>query len=94
VSYFKILSTNDAMREDGHQYPAEKPEDAHEIYQAVCEVTGYQDFICVGTGKDMQVYYGDNYEILLDDEQLTAASEITKYKEWFVKEIMLQHWCE
>ena len=65
-------------------------EDVSDVFKELVAITGYDSFC----QRDMEVFYGDNYECQLADYGYKLVSDMTRLPEWEVRNIILDDICE
>ena len=60
-------------------------DDVHDVFNALVEETGYDSF----AERDLEVYYGDDYEQHVTDAMVTEISDQTGLAVWYVRNILI-----
>ena len=60
-------------------------DDVFAVLDALIEMTGYDSF----AERDLEVYYGDDYERHVDDGMVQELSDETGLQVWYVRNILL-----
>ena len=60
-------------------------DDVHDVFDALIKVTDYDSF----AEKDLEVYYGDDYERHVDDAMVAELSDETGLAVWYVRNILI-----
>ena len=68
----------------------QQEDDAYLVFNELVCITGYDSFC----QRDMEVFYGDDYEQPVTDQMVKVLAKMTGFQEWKVREIMLDDLCE
>ena len=60
-------------------------DDVHNVFDALIKATGYDSF----AERDLEVYYGDDYEQHVTDAMVTEISDQTGLAVWYVRNILI-----
>jgi hypothetical protein len=59
--------------------------DVHDVFDALVELTSHDSF----AERDLEIYYGDDYEQHVTDEMVTELSDQTGLAVWYVRNILI-----
>lgn len=57
----------------------------YDVYNALVELTGHDCF----AEKDLEIYYGDDYDQHVTDDMVSQLSDETGLQVWYVRNILL-----
>jgi hypothetical protein len=82
------LTHSELLQEDGHWEDLPFYQDVDDVFDALREFTGYDDFMLSGN----TLSYGDDFEKVLTDKEWVSASELTEFNTISFYQIAME-WC-
>lgn len=80
----------DNRHEPSYAEQERREEEGFIVFNELVCITGYDSFC----QRDMEVFFGDDYEHIVTDQMVKVVSKMTNLQEWAVRNIILDDLCE